>query len=148
MRASKSNSLLALIIASILLSCTYDDLFVAPARAVIGPGILGKWSVATDVYYTGTALQNHEVEYTGLPGDYYDFRTNRKLYIKEGLSFDTLSYTILSDTSIVIYGFGYLGNGLPPTLKISNFSEHNAVISSPFIGTPGGMFGRSVVLYR
>ncbi len=104
------------------------------------PSVLGKWTVLSDNQYTGVGLNNHQVTFTGQSGDYFDFRTNGKVYIKEGSSFDTLSYKLLSDTTVSITSFG--------SFYIRHLTVHNATLFSPLVITPGGAFGRTVGLNR
>src|SRR5947208_2904362 len=75
--------------------------------------ILHKWNLVNDSTYYGLGLNNHPVNYLGKPGDYFDFRADGYLYIREGSGLDTLSYSISSDTTLVIAGFGMILNGVP-----------------------------------
>ncbi|HET7117572.1 MAG TPA: hypothetical protein VFI29_13835 [Hanamia sp.] len=106
--------------------------------------ILGKWNIKIDSTYKGVGLGNHQVTYYGLPGDYFNFSTDGHLYTRENSILDTLNYTISSD-SIIIPDFsgGEVGKGLiafPP--------GHSLIIRSGYFATPGGVFGRTVYLYK
>ena len=79
--------------------------------SLTGATILGKWNIISDSSYAGIGINNHPVNYTGVAGDYYDFRTDGNVYIKEGPAFDTLSYSNVSDTAITIQAFGGNFNG-------------------------------------
>ncbi len=112
------------------------------------PGLIAKWQILTDSTFTGVGLTNHPVNYQGQAGDYFDIRTNGYIYTKEGSVFDTLSYTILSDTTIAIVPFGIEINDVPATSHIRKLSVHSLTIASPLYLTPGGEFGRKISLSR
>ncbi len=115
----------------------------------IKPGMTGKWNVITDSTFSGVGLNNHPVNITGQAGDYFDFRTDGNLYIKEDITLETLSYTLTSDTTIVIDSFGGITlNGVPGTCFITDLMAHTVTITAPFLATPGGVFGRKVQLNR
>lgn len=113
--------------------------------------ITGKWSLETDSTFVGVGTGNHEVDYTGEPGDYFDFNTNGTVYTKEGDVLDTLTYKLLSDSTISISDFGFIGD----TCTVKSFTASTGegtgqflTITSPFFFTPGGTFGRKVSLVR
>lgn len=60
------------------------------------PGILGKWNILSD----STSLRGNGdmpssyTNYIGKPSDYYDFRTDGNLYVKEGEALDTMAYQV------------------------------------------------------
>jgi len=115
----------------------------------LGPvSIIEKWNIVTDSTYAGAGITNHPVDYSGQPGDYFDIRANGYIYTKEGAVLDTLSYTFLSDTTIIIQPFGLGVNGVPPTSHITNLTSNSVNIASPEFATPGGLFGRRVSLSR
>ena len=58
--------------------------------------LVAKWTLVSD--YTANHLA--QMNYNGVPGDYFDFRADGKCYNKEGNNYDTLSYSITSDTSL------------------------------------------------
>jgi len=114
--------------------------------------ITGKWSLETDSTFVGVGTGNHEVDYTGEPGDYFDFNTNGTVYTKEGDVLDTLTYRLLSDSTIIISDFGFSGDTCTvKSLTVSNgegYTGQFIYITSPFFPTPGGTFGRKVTLSR
>jgi len=110
--------------------------------------ILGNWNIETDSTFQGVGLNNHAVNYVGIPGDYFDFRNDGNVYIKESKTFDTLSYKLISDTSIIIKSFGVIQNGIPEISHITNLSAYHASIFAPIELTSGGKFGRTVRLYK
>jgi hypothetical protein len=138
----KTKYSLLVVIAGFLIcmhACKKDD----------GPtSIFAKWNVVSDSTYTGVGITNHAVNYAGQPGDYFDFRTNGTLYTREGAVLDTLNFSFVSNTQIIIVGFGLIANGIPATSHITNFTAHSITIASPIALTPGGVFGRKVTLSR
>ena len=113
------------------------------------PGsITGRWSVISDSTFVGVGINNHPVAYHGQPGDYFDFRTDGKVYTKEGAALDTMAYDLVSDTSIIISAFGITLNGVPETSHIKIFTADRLIIKAPVIATPGGIFGRTISLSR
>ena len=120
----------------------------------------GAWILVTDSTFEGVAQNNHPVDYTGQPGDYFSFATDGHVYSKEGEVLDTLTYTLVSASRIIISDFGLIINGVPDTCTITglgtnsltantgNFMDQTIVIESPFFGTPGGLFWRKVTLSR
>ena len=114
----------------------------------INATILGKWDILNDSAFIGAGINNHQQSYIGQTGDYFDFRTDGFLYTKEGTDLDTLNYSLTSDTTIIIASFGIIANGVPEVSHISNLTAHSATISAPTAITPGGEFGRKVILKR
>ena len=106
-----------LIVFYLLPGCKNEN--TKPAR----PTLVAKWNIVSD--YTANHLAQTNT-YTGVAGDYFDFRTNNKCYVKEGSRYDTLSYTITSDTTLNILPFGYsnaayyAGKGQPANSAYSN----------------------------
>jgi hypothetical protein len=135
-----------LIIAAGLLLCIHacKPAGVEPTTATIA----GKWNIVSDSTFAGVGSSNHPVDYGGQPGDYFDFTSNGIIYTKEGLTLDTLNYTVTGDNSIVITAFGLIANGVPATSQIKTLTIHSLVIKAPTVLTPGGEFGREVYLSR
>jgi hypothetical protein len=107
--------------------------------------IFGKWSIQIDTSFVGVGAFNHEVIYSGKPGDYFNFNPDGHIYTKEDSVLDTLTYTLSSD-SILIKNFssGYEGEGL-----FRSPSTNHIVISSGYFNFyGGGTFGRAIYLYR
>lgn len=110
--------------------------------------ILGKWNIVTDSTFADVGRDNQQIIYAGKTGDYFDFRTDSKLYIKENTKLDTLDYRITSDTTILISAFNITLNGTTETSHIKNLTAHRVTIIAPVVRTPGGLFGRNVNLSR
>ncbi len=110
--------------------------------------LIAKWKIVTDSTFEGVGSNNHPVNYQGQAGDYFDIRENGYIYTREGTVLDTLSYTLISNSTIGIRAFGLEINNVPATSQIKNFSAHAVTIVSPLFLTPGGEFGRRVSLSR
>ena len=135
---------LAVITAFILISCLEGSINAQENAATL----LGKWNIVADSTFIGVGSNNHAVNYSGHSGDYFDCRVDGNIYIKEGAILDTLSYNLISDTTIIIESFGINLNGTPETSHITNLSLHAATVNAPLVITPGGEFGRVIHLSR
>jgi hypothetical protein len=133
------NSLFALVAFFILLPSCKKNSFITPES------IIGKWHIQNDSTYSGVGSGNHKVIYSGKANDYFNFTSDGHVYIMENSILDTLSYTI-SSGSVIIPDFGY-GGGMGKGV-IQSSSTHSLIISSEYIITPGGVFGRTVSLKR
>jgi len=72
--------------------------------------ILGKWkfqNVVVNDFYSGSS---HITTYPGDPSDYFDFRSDGKVYSSIWGSQDTSSYTIINDTQLRIDAAGDTSN--------------------------------------
>lgn len=125
-----------------------DGLITCPGFIENYNSLIGKWNLVTDSTFVGVGIDNHPVSYSGQAGDYFDFRSDGKLYIKEGIKMDTSTYKLTSNTMILIPSFGATVNGVLKTSNITNLTAHHATITAPILTTPGGLFGRKVDLSR
>ena len=80
------------------------------------------------------------MNYIGKPGDYFDFRNDGKLYLKESLEMDTLAYQLLPGNMIRIQGFGSAPGG---ESTITLLSKSRATIQTP---PPGGEWATRVMV--
>ncbi len=108
----------------------------------------GKWNLISDSTFVGVGQTNHAVNYTGQPGDYFIFNADGVIYTKEGSVLDTLSYKILSDSTMTIAFFGIGINYAPSISHVSSFTADSIIINAPPLVTPAGIFGRRVSLRR
>jgi hypothetical protein len=122
-------------------------LFACKKDSKVNSSITGKWVLVRDSTYEGVGVSNRLVIYAGQPDDYFDFRTDGKVYTKEGAVLDTLNYSIKSSSQITIDAFGLNANGVP-AVSIMTVTAHNATIAAPRFITPGGEFGRQILLKR
>ena len=110
--------------------------------------IMGKWNLVSDAITSGIGPNVKTYSYAGVPGDYFDLRTDGMLYIKEASSLDTLSYTLLPDNKITIASFGWVINGVSVESDIVMLSSTHVSIHVPNINNPGGIYERTVSLNR
>jgi len=118
------NLLIALFVFSCLASCKKSG--------DSGPvTLIAKWSLINDSTAYGGALASPltQKNYVGVPGDYFDFRADGKLYIKEGSKYDTLAYNKASGDSVIINAFNY--NNTPSVIK--PITANSATIYSTFM---------------
>ena len=115
--------LIALFVFSCLVSCKKSS-DVSPVALV------AKWNLVNDstVFGGPLAAPLTNKNYVGVPGDYFDFRANGKVYIKEGTKYDTLAYNMATGDSVIINNFNY--NNYPSVIK--PLTSHNASIYSTF----------------
>jgi len=109
--------------------------------------LTGKWNLVSDSLSNGIGPNVTQKYYTGGAGDYFDFRTDNKLYLKEGSTLDTLAYSLPSDSTVVISSFGITFNGVPETNNLKVLAN-TGTISTPFVVNPGGYYRRVVHLTR
>lgn len=110
--------------------------------------LTGKWGIISDSSYKGVGINNHLVVYNGQAGDYFDFRADGTLYIKEGSLLDTLSYQLISAKEIAITIFGATINSSSPVSHITTLNAHFATIASDKLVTPGGIIENTIKLKR
>jgi hypothetical protein len=103
-----------------------------------------KWNLVTDYTANHTGQIN---TYTGVPGNYFDFRPDGKCYTKEGSLYDTLSYAITSDTTMNIKPFGF-SNAAFYSGKANPLTLHAATITNTGPYPPGNVDFRQVKLSR
>src|SRR5579872_4131342 len=122
-----------------LLGCKKEKISTAPVVTLVA-----KWNLVTD--YTSNHLAQTNT-YTGIAGDYFDFRANGKCYVKEGNLYDTLSYAIKNDTTITISPFAY-NNAAYFSGHTNPLTIHAATLTSAGPYPPGEVDYRQVKLAR
>jgi hypothetical protein len=130
--------LIVLIVFSLLAGCKKEN------TETTQPTLVAKWNIVTD--YTANHIAQTNT-YTGVAGDYFDFRADGKCYTKEGSRYDTLSYAITSDTNLNIRPFGY-SNAAYYSGHANPLTVHTATISSAGPYVPGEVDYRQVKLSR
>jgi hypothetical protein len=109
--------------------------------------LLGKWNVKSDTLDYGIGPQQQTKIYLGVAGDYFDFRADHKLYIKEGTLLDTLTYKVISATKLQVTPTGAKDGTL--NLFIDNITSTSANINFfPILINPGGNDDRWVSLEK
>ena len=134
----KSFILLMVIAAFCVLAACKKNKGVEPATLV------AKWTLVSDYTANHIAQMN---TYTGVPGDYFDFRVDGKCYVKEGGQYDTLSYAVTSDSTLNIKPFGY-SNAAYYSSKANPITMHTATITNAGPYVPGEVDYRQVSLKR
>ncbi len=133
-----NNLLVAALLFTPLAGCKKDNTRGA------APTIVARWNIVTD--YTANHLAQRNT-YTGVSGDYFDFRPNGKCYIKEGAQYDTLTYAITSDTTMNIRPFGF-SNAAWYSSRAVPLTAHAATITSAGPYPPGEVDFRQVKLSK
>ena len=97
----------------------------------------GKWNIINDSSSITGSLNgfNGGSNYIGTTNDYYNFTVNGNLYINEGLSLDTATYSM--DTSNQVKLVYYSANGvnfgpngaIRGTYYITNLTAHTATLT-------------------
>ena len=108
---------------------------------VENPTIVEKWNLVNDHYYIGSEATGVDRIYTGTTTDYWDFRTEGNVYIKEDASLDTLSYKLYPDNKITISSFYF---GTITMSNITTLTPHSATISA----SSGLVYLRTINLTR
>lgn len=133
--------IVVLLIAAIICSCQKSG--VNPANP-----LLGKWNVKIDSLDYGIGPVQQTKTYTGVPGDYFDFRNDNKLYIKEGNQLDTFNYKVISASKLQVVPLS-APNSIPLNLFIDTLTTSSASINFfPSLVNPGGNDDRWVSLER
>jgi hypothetical protein len=110
--------------------------------------VAGQWNVVADTIYSGVNTGADPAIYVGQAGDYFDFRTNGYLYIKEGASLDTLSYNMFSPGRVAIVAFFPKNVSAPDTCQVKGYTEQNIEILTSLGEIPAGPQQRKVALSR
>lgn len=115
-----------------LTRCKNEHVNPAAATPAAARLLLGKWSLvkdSTSSSFIGPAV--NITEYTGTADDYYDFKADGKVYIKENGVYSTMAYTMATDTS------AFLGDVNFPSV-INPLTSHSATINFAMPQGPGG----------
>ena len=141
----KANNIKGLVF--ILLVC-FIDLLSACDKSSSSP-IEGKWNVVSDdEKLTGGPLIGDET-YAGKNGDYFDFRTNNTLYVKEDEHYDTAQYNLISNDKIILIGknFSMFDTTQSSVITISG-NKATIVVYPAGVITPAGAIKRTIILKR
>ncbi len=114
--------------------------------------ITGKWNIVNDSLVSGIGSSSYSYEnYVGSAGDYFDFRSDGYVYLKEGSLLDTLSYQLQDSNKIIIESFGFVINGVATTSDITVLTAHNFSIrtnNDSFVNPAGAVYRRFLNLSR
>lgn len=82
------------------------------------------WNLVSihDIQYVGasTTIVDTTISY-GLPGDYVNFNSNGKAYYRISGSYDTVNYSLLSDTKMLFDGDTFTVNTLTTTDMVMTY---------------------------
>ncbi len=140
----KANFLFVLLaIAALATSCKKQSVApVGPLNIAQHGPIVAKWNIAKDSTasaFTTTLVNTHV--YVGGADDYYDFRADGKCYIHENGAFDTLTFKIVTDTTVAF-------DARYPSI-INPLTSHSAMISfAEPQGPGGGFYSKTVFLTK
>ena len=131
------------LIASGLLSCKKSS-------GVNSSGnIAGKWMIQKDSVTRAMGPGETGTNYVGTATDYFDFRTDKRLYTREGALLDTFTYTITSDTTLTLGGVGASINLIPLHVFIKSLNATTVRLDiEPSLWNPGGNTTRFTILTR
>ncbi len=103
----------------ILISLITTTLFSCIKNERWPNAIQGKWTLKLDSIAQGVSgpSPQYSSDYAGTAADYFDFRSDNKLYIKEGAHLDTFNYTVNSLNNISISPTNAAENGLTSSLN-------------------------------
>ncbi len=134
----------ALFVLSGLFSCKKSN--QSPA---VPTSIIGNWHLVNDSLVSGVGPIVTGSNYIGKSGDYFDFETNNKLYIKEGANLDSSMYQIMSDSTIVLNVYAERYNAIAPVSKMT-FVPDGVTLRSPsvFVANPGSYYLRIINLRK
>lgn len=131
------------LIITVIVSCTKNN--GTNVRATIE----GRWLIKKDSVTSTIGPYAHGTNYVGTAADYFDFRPDNKLYIKEGATLDTFTYTITSDTTMTFGGVGVNLNITPLRAFMSSFTATSVTLNIvPTLWNPGGNTTRLTILTR
>jgi hypothetical protein len=111
-------------------------------------GLTSKWQIVNDsIANSMVRVSALTSNYVGVAGDYFDFRPDGFCYTKEGNTYDTLAYQLVSPQSIIIQKFGLNINGVTEASNLTQTSS-TANITTQNMFTPGGTLFRTVNLKK
>jgi hypothetical protein len=86
---------------TMLLPCLYLG-FAGCQKKEAAPSILGKWLILNDsTKITGRdSFPSSHSNFIGTASDYYDFRSDGKLYVKEDDYLDTMAYEVTGNNQV------------------------------------------------
>ena len=127
-----------------LVSCTKTN----QSPAVLN-SIVGKWNVVKDSLAWGVGPNLTISYYVGKSGDYFNFRTNNKVYIKEGTSLDSSVYQVMSDSTVVLNIYAERYNAISLVSKMT-FVPDGVTLRTPsvFVSNPGSYYLRIINLRK
>jgi len=96
-----------------------------------------KWTLVSDSTYSSIGIVSHQDGRAGTLTDYWDFRKDGQVYMKEGTSLDTMSYTLNTPATITITDFIWAFGLQSAVCTIKDLTAHGVVIRSKETIPPG-----------
>ena len=126
---------LIFMISAMLTSCLKEN----ASKGTPSSSLTGNWSVVnetidnTTVGTTGTSVNTTVSNYTGKPGDYFDFTTYGKLYWSINGQKDTATYLVSGDTIKFKYAYidgrtNIVDSAYSTAYTISNLTTHTCTL--------------------
>ena len=118
--------------------------------------LVGKWQVINDSSSITGSLNgfNGSSNYIGTSNDYYNFTSNENLFVREGQSLDTATYTLsLSNEQVnILYSYTggiYISGNAAQPFNITNLTINHLTLTLPENGpTPEGYLHRVINLQK
>ena len=101
-------------------------LFTLACKKETHPSIAGKWQIVNDsTRFIGNASNSSwHADYIGQPGDFYDFRSNGMMYVKEGPKLDSMAYEVSGNNQVGCVP----APGFTSTYQTSFISQSNSTL--------------------
>jgi hypothetical protein len=142
----------ALLITTCLFSCKKTDGDMQTTTKTNFKGVVsiaGEWNVKTDSTFSSIGAFGTGKKYTGETGDYFNFGTDGKLYVKEGAKLDTFTYKTLTDSTFRVAPVGAPANVIPFNGFIKPTTATSVVLTwTPGLVNPGSYYSRVVILAK
>lgn len=138
--------LLFLLIAALsgIYTACHKDINTGNEASTIG----GRWAIIVDSIPEGAGATSHISAYHGKDNDYYDFRSDSNLSIKENDVLSVYPYHIHSDSSLTIVLSDEYSDSIPVTFHVSRPDGSSLNLITGWLYSPGGVMGRAVYLKR
>jgi hypothetical protein len=109
------------------------------------PLISGKWGIIDDsTKFVGTdTFPSYHFNYIGQASDYYDFRSDGNMYVREGDVLDTMAYEVLANNQVRCTP----SPGFNDTYTTSRVTDTTAVFNIA-ANTPQGLLTKIINLRR
>ncbi|HEY4063865.1 MAG TPA: hypothetical protein VGM30_18280 [Puia sp.] len=126
-----------------------SDNFIADPNNPDTVTLMAKWSLVRDSIgsFVGSAVDHSQIYY-GVATDYWDFRKDGKVYIKEGGFLDTVNYQLIPADTVLFTPLRTLPVNPAGKYIVTGMDLHQATIRSSFLPSPGGYFTQLVYLRR
>jgi len=120
---------LILMISAMLTSCLKEN----ASKGTPSSSLTGNWTVANETIINDRRVDATVSNYTGKPGDYFNFTTYGKLYWSINGQKDTATYLIVGDTLKFKYAYidartNMVDSAYNPIYITSNLTDHTCTL--------------------